>query len=107
MTTKNLKYKKPKKNNNNDTQIQTLLYCGNKRGRPLPQAIADLRKSEPKGKKSVLPSELISKFYTGMSKLTLPRVTTDAVKWRSWRRYLIKDGLRRRVTARNQRLTAF
>ena len=29
------------------------------------------------------------------------------VKWRPWRWYLIKDGLRRRVTARNQRLTAF
>ena len=47
-------------------------------------------------------NQLVSKFYTGTSKLTLPRVTTDAVKWRPWRQYLIKDGLRRRVTARNQ-----
>ena len=42
------KFKIQKKNkNNNNTQIQTELYCDNKRGRPLPQAIADLRKSEP------------------------------------------------------------
>ena len=40
------KFKIQKKNNNN-TQIQTILYCGNKPGRPLPQPIADLRKSEP------------------------------------------------------------
>ena len=39
--------KKNNNNNNNDTQIQAVLYCGNKGGRPLPQAIADLRKSEP------------------------------------------------------------
>ena len=46
---KNLKYKKKNKNNNNNNtiQIQTVFYCGNKRGRPLPQAIADLRKREP------------------------------------------------------------
>ena len=80
MTQKNLKYKKNKNNNNNNNiQIQTVLYCGNKRGRPLPQAIADLQKSEPLRKNSVLPSELVSKFYTRTSKLTLPRVTTDAV----------------------------
>ena len=40
------KFKIQKKDNNN-TQIQTILYCGNKPGRPLPQPIADLRKSEP------------------------------------------------------------
>ena len=69
---------------------------------PLPRL-----KYKTKRANSVLSSGLVSKLYTGTSKLTLSRVTTDAVKWWSWRRYLIKDGLRRRVTARNQRLTAF
>ena len=46
---KNLKYKKKNNNNNNNNtiQIQNVLYCGNKRGRLLPQAIEDRRKSEP------------------------------------------------------------
>ena len=80
MTQKNKIQKNKNHNyNNNNTQIQTALYCGNKRGRPLLQAIADLRKREPQRRNSVLPSELVSKFYTRTSKLTLPRVTTDAV----------------------------
>ena len=34
-------------------------------------------------------NQLVSKFYTGTSKLTLPRSpTTDAVKWRPWWQYL-------------------